>query len=85
MKLYILIRSLDYSQSVILGAFPTLQAAQAHAETLAKDNGDELDRDLGDMEDEMYNMHNVADAFFFDGEYHEIVVTQLHAQDQEVA
>jgi len=83
MTVYILIRSFDYSPSVILGAFPTLQAAQTHAESLAKDNGDELDRDLGDMEDEMYNMHNVADAFFFDGFYHEIVTTQLHAQEQE--
>jgi len=81
MTLYILIRSFDQSPSVILGAFHTLQAAQAHAEGLAVDNGDELDRDLGDMEEEMYNMHNAADAFFFDGFYHEIVSTQLHAQD----
>ena len=82
MTVYILIRSFDYSPSVILGAFPTLQAAQAHAETLAKDNGDELDRDVDEDE---YATHNVADAFFFDGFYHEIVVTQFHSQDQEVA
>ena len=82
MTVYILIRSFDYSPSVILGAFPTLQAAQAHAETLAKDNSDELDRDVDEDE---HAMHNVADAFFFDGFYHEIVVTQFHAQDQEVA
>jgi len=78
MAIYILIRSFDYSPSVILGAFHTLQAAQAHAESLAKDNGDELDRDLDEDE---HATHNVADAFFFDGFYHEIVLTQLHAQD----
>ena len=77
MTVYILIRSFDYSPSVILGAFHTLKAAQAYAESLAKDNGDELDRDVD--EDECAT-HNVVDAFFLDGFYHEIVVTQLYPQ-----
>ena len=84
MTIYILMKSspYDYMPSVILGAFSTLQAAQAHAEALAKDSGDELDRDVVN---EDYDPDNLADAFFIDGFYHEIVVTQLHAQDQEVA
>lgn len=77
MTIYILMQSYDYTPSVILGAFHTLQAAQAHAEALAKDSGDELDRDI----DEDYAPDNLVDAFFIDGTYHEILATQLHAQD----
>ena len=76
MSIFILMQSYDYTPSVILGAFPTLQAAQAYAEALAKDNGDELDRDV----DEDYAPDNLADAFFIDGVYHEIVITQLYPQ-----
>jgi len=65
--------------SVILGVFPTLQAAQDHAEALAKDSGDELDRDDIDKD---YDPDNLADAFFIDGVYHEILTTQLHNMNQ---